>query len=756
MFEEEGMTRDTNLLQLFQSELIEHAQKISEGLLAVEGEKAGTERYHEMMRAAHSIKGAARIVGLGSLVDLSHGLEEYFQKCYQNEEIIEPDQVDILLQIVDALLEIGKAPSAKVLREMERQREKFSLLSQLMPSFFQKSLERANDKEEKLLQKGKQTSFPSVKSSLASSPSEERFIRVSTQNLNRLVELAAESVVAANGLRPFLDSLLSLKKKERDLAFQFESLFDTLHKQTLKTGVYIQLDMIKQGMNIVHDSICRRIEEFEVLSSRQSNVAERFYDEVIHTRMRPFSDLSDAFPRFVRDLAKQLGKKVRLLIKGKNTPVDREILERLEAPLSHILRNSVDHGIESPEERKALGKEVTGTIVLEAVHKGGMLCIHVSDDGQGIDVTSIKKEIEKKHLVLPETLKRMDMQEILSFLFLPGFSTAGEVTLVSGRGFGLSIVQEMVQEVGGSVKLETGEGVTLRFQLPLTLSVLPTLLVNICGEKYAFALSQISSVVSCPRKNVQKIEDRYYFEHEKTNIGIVFAYEFLGLEPKNKIGEDLPIVVISDNIHSYGVVVDAFLGQKELVVQELDPRLGKVCDIYAGAFAEDGSPILILDIEDMMHSIDKTLSSERRVEAEFTKHEKKIQQILVVDDSVTVRQVQKRVLENYGYKVDTAINGVDAWNAISLKEYDLLITDIDMPKMNGLELIRLMRQEEKSKKIPIIIVSYKESEEDKERGLGAGANLYLTKSSFQDDSLVESVRKLIGQRGKGALEILLK
>jgi two-component system sensor histidine kinase and response regulator WspE len=292
-------------------------------------------------------------------------------------------------------------------------------------------------------------------------------------------------------------------------------------------------------------------------------------------------------------------------------------------------------------------------------------------------------------------------------------------------------------------------GTTFELLLPLTLSVMRSLLVEICGEGYAFPLVAIDHVVRLPRAEVREVEGRQYMNFGQDRIGLVSASQVLGKKDRKEIEEeqeDLLVVIISDRYNRYGLIVDRFLEIRDLVVQPLDRRLKKVQDINAVAILEDGMPILIVDVEDMVHSIDTLISGNRlrRIAGEDLLTERTVKRILVVDDSITVREVERKMLALKGYDVTTAVDGLEGWNTLRRDQFDLVITDVDMPRMDGIELVTLIRQEERFETLPVIIVSYKDRESDRTRGLEAGADYYLTKGSFQDEALVRTVEELIG------------
>ena len=321
----------------------------------------------------------------------------------------------------------------------------------------------------------------------------DRVVRVTAENLNRIMGLAGESLVEANWLQPFADSFTALKSRQLELARLLETVHTTLANTPINSESQEVLDTARRKAQECREMLTDRLGELELYARRTTNLSDRLYREVIASHMRPFVDGVQSFPRMVRDLARGLNKQVKLEIVGQSTPVNRDILKKLEAPLTHMIRNAIDHGIESPQEREAAGKPMEGTVRLESFHRGGMLAITISDDGRGIDIDRIRQKIIDRNLGSPKTAAQLSDAEIIEFLFLPGFSTAEQVTEISGRGVGLDIVKSMVQEVGGTIRATSQfrKGTNFHFQLPLTLSVVRTLIVEISGEPYAFPLARV-------------------------------------------------------------------------------------------------------------------------------------------------------------------------------------------------------------------------------------------------------------------------
>jgi two-component system sensor histidine kinase and response regulator WspE len=767
---------DSSMLELFHLEVDAQAAILNEGLLTLESQPGSPQALESLMRAAHSVKGAARIVAIEPVVGLAHVMEDCFVAAQNHKVTLGAAQIDLLLQGVDLLLNISKVQPDRLAvwlteqaRGVEATQQAIAgiLTPQAVVSALPRQLNGGLPVEvpiEVLVEVSTPTiatapeGLPPASSTAVSQPSDpsptladaaaqDRVVRVNAENLNRIMGLAGESLIEANWLKPYADSLTVLKKRQSELSKLLEQLQHLLKPNGTEKG-QDYLEAARRKEQECREILGDRLHELELFAQRTANLSDRLYREVIASHMRPFADGVQGFPRMVRDLARKLNKQVKLDIAGKATPVDRDILKKLEAPVTHILRNSVDHGIESIDDRLAAGKPAEGTVRLEAIHRGGMLAITISDDGRGIDVERLRQKIIQKNLATPEIAAQLGESELLEFLFLPGFSTAAQVTEISGRGVGLDIAKSMAQEVGGTVRVTSqwGKGTSFHFQLPLTLSVVRTLLVEISGEPYAFPLARIEQIVMVPKTEIASIEHRQYFTMDNKNIGLIAAHQVLEL-PESPKSHTLPVVVISDGSHAYGLVVDRFLGEHDLVVRPLDPRLGKVQDISAAALMGDGSPILIVDVADLVRSIDTLLNGCRltqvspNAKSNTTKTRKSV---LVVDDSITVRETERKLLQNKGYHVDVAVDGMDGWQAICNNDYDLVVSDVDMPRMNGIELVSKIKSHTQFNAIPVIIVSYRDREVDRIRGLEVGADYYLTKASFHDDQLVNAVRDLLG------------
>lgn len=786
-----GDLSNFSLLELFRVEVETQCAILTEGLLALERDAGTVDHLETLMRAAHSLKGAARIMNLNRAVQVAHTMEDCFVEAQRGSLALPRTRIDLLLQGVDLLTRISQTEEASMESwETEHQAEIELFLKNLsargssageatavlpnveaacpeenfaepvnVPSrsvntppepspsdgtvFLPKAaIETAKANEAAPARPSSRT--PDAKEN------QDRVLRVTADNLNRLLALAGESLVESRSLLPFAESLLRLKRRHYELAKSLENLRGALVEKNLDESTATHLHEAQQKALECRQFLADRQTELELFVRRSGNLSHRLYREALASRMRPFADGIHGFPRLVRDLAHSLGKGIKLDIVGEATQVDRDILDKIEAPLTHLIRNAADHGIETPEARQRAGKAGEGTLRLEARHSAGMLMIVVSDDGRGIDLAALRQAIVRKKLSTAELAEKLSQDELLEFLFLPGFSMKDTVTEISGRGVGLDVVQSMVKKVHGTVRIssEFGRGTSFQLLLPLTLSVMRTLLAEIDGEAYAFPLARIRRTLKLPRGKIKSLEGRQHFIDGEQLIGLVTAHQVLDLPETSAPDEELAVIILGDRNNRYGVVVERFLGERELVVQALDSRLGKLKDINASALMPDGSPVLIIDVEDFVRSIEKLASGGRVTKVRAGEREeakKQRKRILVVDDSLTVRELERKLLHGRGYEVEVAVDGMDGWNAIRTNHYDLIISDVDMPRMDGIELVGLIKKDTRLKSLPVMIVSYKDREEDKRRGLEAGADYYLTKGSFHDETLLQAVADLVGE-----------
>jgi len=732
---------DMSLHDLFRMEVDGQRPLLTDGLLVLEREPTSAGELESCMRAAHSLKGAARIVGLTAAVAIAHAMEDCLVDAQHGRITLSNSVIDVLLGGVDLLGRIAETPAADAAEWMHDDTPESERFRAALAAALATGSAPQPDATPQMV--GDATN--------ETAEAEERVLRIAASSLNRLLGLAGESLVESRWLDPFVRSLANMKVLHRRSVTALDRLVEhvpALSSDQQATELFGQARAaIAEGHQLFND----RVVQLDMFERRIAGVAHRLYQEALASHMRPFGDGTRGAKRMVRDLARELGKDVRLEIVGAKTPVDRDVLAKLEAPLGHLLRNAIDHGIEPPIQRIADGKPAEGTIRIEAHHVSGLLEVNIEDDGQGIDLEHIRQVVVSRGLADEQTAQRFTEAELLEFLFLPGFTGRRIVTEISGRGVGLDAVQNMVKQLRGSVRISTKRGHSTRFQLhlPLTTSVLRALIVEIGGESYAFPLAHIVCTATVPRDDVRWLEGRQHFELNGRQVGLVSARQVLEGADATAAPEQLHVVLVSDHsrTHEYALAIDRFFGVSELVVQPLDMRLGKVKDISAGALLDDGTPLLIVDVEDMLRSVERLVSTGRLAQVRYDdgKEVAARKRVLVVDDSLTVRELERKLIESGGYAVDVAVDGMDGWNAVRLGQFDLVVTDIDMPRMNGIELVTLIKGDPRLRNLPVMIVSYKDREEDRRRGLDAGADFYLTKGGFHEEALLQAVIDLIGE-----------
>jgi two-component system sensor histidine kinase and response regulator WspE len=752
--------RDASLLELFSLEAEAQTQVLSTGLLALERNPTQADYLESCMRAAHSLKGAARIVGIDSGVSVAHVMEDCLVSAQEGRLFLRPEHIDALLQGTDLLMRIATPANGPQPADIEAYVELMARLLDPSAAPVSVALPMADLQLEAppvveppppvtSIELPAEIADPAPRKSKRTTEGGERVLRVTAERLNSLLDLSSKSLVETQRLKPHLATMQRLKRMQNNGLRALESLNVHLKEHTLGLEALEALEDARRLLSESQQMLAEKTAELDEFAWQASQRAQVLYDTALACRMRPFADVLTGQVRMVRDLGRSLGKQVRLEIEGEKTQVDRDVLEKLEAPLTHLLRNAVDHGIETPEQRLLKGKPEEGLIRLRASHQAGLLVLELSDDGNGVDLEKVRRSIVERQLSPAETAAQLSEEELLTFLFLPGFSLRDKVTEVSGRGVGLDAVQHMVRQLRGAVVLEqtAGEGSRFHLEVPLTLSVVRSLVVEVGDEAYAFPLAHIERMCDLAPEDIVQVEGRQHFWHEGRHVGLVAASQLLLRPASQNSGETLKVVVIREREAIYGVAVERFIGERTLVVLPLDERLGKVQDISAGALLDDGSVVLIVDVEDMLRSVDKLLNTgrlERIARHGNTAVEATRKRILVVDDSLTVRELQRKLLLNRGYDVAVAVDGMDGWNALRSESFDLLITDIDMPRMDGIELVTLLRRDNRLQSLPVMVVSYKDREEDRRRGLDAGADYYLAKASFHDDALLDAVVELIG------------
>jgi two-component system sensor histidine kinase and response regulator WspE len=735
---------DFSLFDLFRMEAEEQVRILQSGLIELESGAASATTLEALMRAAHSLKGAARIVGLDAIVNLTHVVEDRFVAAQQGRAL-DAAEVDRMLIATDWLARLQAVPESETAAWFEANApaiEAFTatFAEQIAPkvSVAQAAEGTAPQTEPRVAHEAEPPATSPAEAEVeedifaqhatGEQRGPQRHIRIAADRFDKIMSMASETLVASRTLAGYG---AEFERRRHAIARALQVLDDPQSTPGARTAGLREID--RQALAMAVD-----VAEFDQIARAHERTAEDLYRSVLAGRLRPFSEGVRAASRLVRDTARELGKQVRLEVLGESTRVDRDILERLEAPISHLITNAIDHGIETPEERVARGKPAEAWLRIHARHENGRLVITVQDDGRGVYSDEVRERIVSRGLVSAETAAGLSDAELLEFLFLPGFSTRESVNAVSGRGVGLNVVQSMVQEAGGSVVVQSTPevGTSFRLTLPVTRSVVRVIRIQVEGEQYAVPLVRIDRVAHLELVVGLDAGAAPAVAFNGASIPVFPLGPLLGLSSRPLSSGSIPVLLCG----GLAFAVDQLVDEVELPVRRLDPRLGKIPGVSAASLDENGLPLLILDVEDLIQTaLGHPASTGGEAGSESAPPH-----ILVVDDSHTVREMERRLLVRAGYQVTTAQNGQEAWNLLRLNDYDLLISDIDMPQMNGIELVTKVRGNARLGRMPVIILSYKGRDEDRRRGLEAGADFYLTKGDFQNENFRQAVVDLIG------------
>jgi len=585
------------LWNLFAQEMLSHAKELEKALLDLEKRPQNQEHIEKGMRAAHSIKGAARVVHFDEIVELAHVLEDCFVSLQEFQTVLKPTQIDTIFQTVDLFLLLSHTTFQDKEEWMVDNKISVDQLIRALKNLFKEpSKEVMTPQQDQKITKQK-------------SRKKEKTLQVAIKDLNQIIALSGETYVASKWMNSFTKQLNKLKKLQTELSKLSQKIERQVKNERNSDAILQDLSQMQEINQNCQQKMNSFITEINAFAQRNETLSDTLYRTTLVCRMQPFLEGVKEFPRMVRDLARRFNKRVKLLFEGLETQVDRDILSKLNAPLGHLISNAVVHGLEAPLLREELGKDEEGVILVSAKHQGGMLVIEVKDDGGGIDFEKLRQcAVEKKLVALQDSSKLSD-EQLVDVAFQPGVSTQEGATEVSGRGVGLDIVKHMVQEVDGRVSLTSspGKGTLLLLELPITLCVISSLVVVIGEDYYAFPLSNVEKVITLPKEDLQKRGDELFLPSngEQEQIPVISASDILELGAPSFTKELFFLVVVKGKEHSFALAVDSFFGELELATRALDERLEKIPDLSATSMMEDGTPILILKVEEMIKTMEK-------------------------------------------------------------------------------------------------------------------------------------------------------
>jgi two-component system chemotaxis sensor kinase CheA len=570
-------------------------------------------------------------------------------------------------------------------------------------------------------------------------------LRVEAGKLDNLIDLSGELLISKLKLEGRIYSSQRLLDSISELISSFDSMVGNGHKAEFKSK-------LQDIRNEYHDFLQEYGEDIVDLDLNLQDLQ----NGALQLRMTPASTLFDEFPRLVRDLARDLEKEITLEVRGEGTEIDKRLLEQLRGPLIHIIRNACDHGIERPAIREEKGKPRRGTISVQAYHQGPSVVIEITDDGAGMSASRIREAAVSRGLVSERAAQEMTDEEALYLAMRPGFSTSAIITDLSGRGVGLDVVKTNVEELRGDLSIGSvpDQGTRITLRLPLTVSIISVLLVMQGGEPYAIPLTAVEEVARVRVKELESNRGKEALTVRGRLLTLVRLGDLLGLPPlpgseRDLVSEEdfLNIVVLKFRSQHLALEVDQTLREQEVLVKSLGSNLQKAPLVSGATILRRGEPALILNVFDIFAEafrMEERGSIKKKVLSK--EQERRIPRVLVVDDSITTRTIEKNILDRAGYDVTTAVNGDEALAKMGeALPFDLFVLDVDMPGMSGFELTEKIRQDARTRETPVIICTSRASDEDKRKGISVGAQAYIVKGAFDQNVLLDTVKSLIGE-----------
>jgi len=752
-----------DFMEIFNNQVSGEIRKATDLLLNLEKNPKDADILHNLMRIFHSIKGAARAVNLNEIKNITHRLEDLFQAI--NEEKITYhkslinlsfDAIDLIKTMVDDNKQGKKITEAT---NFYSQIDSFLAGEHDQPKKIQPEPTEENDsyeleKEETETQEDiaseeqeeiSATSFEQDQQEKTKAEYKQTVFKTNSDMSDILMNLIGELTVS-------IVSLEDQRQSMRHILTRLIQLQSDLGKflETNSQNNEFATQIINHFRSLCQEQT-QNIESLDNTENRLKFLTSEIDRQVTQSRLIELDEIFSDYPRMIRDLSCELKKKCSIEITGQTTRIDRGVLEMVRTPIMHILRNAIDHGIESQNDRKKCGKPETGKIKIHAERKGSQIIISISDDGCGINETRLKQKIVERGDTTIELFEKMSTHEKNQFLFLPGFTTTSKISETSGRGVGLDVVKTEVEKMGGRVFLEnySGKGLTVKLELPITLSLTPCVLVkggqdSFFGvQHYAFPENEIDEIRIIKKEEQCTIEGRDAIRIKNETIMIYDFCSLMNLNHVQKNFEKKRMFILNAGSYRIGLIVDNIYDEQHIVMRSLDERLGKIPNIEGITLLSDGNVALIVDIKDILQNVSSSEYMQLIPDITEMKQTAKKDHILVVEDSQTVREVERHFLESAGYAVTTAVNGVDGLNKLKSGHFDLIISDIDMPRMNGIEMIHQIRMDKRYAELPVIVVSYKDREADRQKALEVGVNLYVTKSEFDSASMLERIKNLL-------------
>ncbi|BAY43864.1 two-component hybrid sensor and regulator [Scytonema sp. HK-05] len=787
------MIEDEELRSLYKAASAERIQKIEAGLLHLEKNPQDKAKLEGLLRETHSLKGDSRMLGVKDVETLTHQIEEILGSVKQGERVFTSQLYECLSQGLDAIRKIaheavtGQPAGVSVFHVLAQlmrgeSSDAWSEIPETVPENIAESEEDSStfpfaqslvfddteSEEDSLTLAEPQTVFNDAveinESTVANADTiapESDYqidtIRVESQRLDKLLTQVGELLVTKGQIADQLveiDEMITLWEELNRQAFIIRQAYRDLERR----GLGSQLQQMQNSSNLTENRLkqlgeyLNRVQKkaFDY-TARLEIISNELQSGVTSLRLLPLSTIFHLFPRTVRDLAKQQGKEVDLHIEGEQISVDKRIIEEMKDPLMHILRNAIDHGIETPQERLKLGKPPTATIHLKVYQTGNTVSIEVSDDGRGLDIEAIKLAAMRRGIRSQAELAAMSTAEIQALIFAPGFSTRTAVTEISGRGVGLDVVRANVERLKGTIQVEftPGKGCLFRITISSIFATTHVLIVQVNQNSYAIPVEFVETMLLVSPQEIFAVEGSQTFPFQGQPVSVAWLADLLGLPVKvpastqalNVGIKSIPCVILRLGSERLGLLVDTVNELQDIVLKPQSHLLKRVCNISGATILGTGEVCMVLNPPDLFKSAKKTVVS--ITVKELSEKAQIKQKILLVEDSIPIRTQMRRILESAGYEVTAAVDGQDGFNKLRESQFDAVISDIQMPNVDGLELTAKIRQLPEYKELPVILVTTMASEEDKRQGAQVGANAYITKGEFEQGEFLDTLRKFV-------------
>ncbi len=777
----------------FQEEAQDLLQRLNESVITLEDEPENRELLDQMLRDAHTLKGSSRMVGLLDISDVAHRLEDIMVQVRDGGMAYTSELSDSFFEALDAIVYLAEVAGTdtEITLDLEALQVKLTAVAnggEAAPADADEDAEAADEadldadepateldddahdadeddavaddaaqaapaaatvggREARADEQGRPTSADGVMKAKT-----QPTIRIKTTQVDDLLNLISEVVIAQIKSEQQTVDLRQAVVDQADIWQAWLRVKSAVTSITnvddaIATHLADEMASLDSALSDARRNLSALSKGFADDMSRASVVINDLQEQGMRLRMLPVSTVFSTFPRAMRDLARSFKKDVDLILEGGDTELDKKVLEEINDPLVHIMRNAVDHGIEPAEERVAAGKPEKGTIRMVARQEGDHIVIEVSDDGGGIDPDSVRASAVRKGYISQAEADSMSDREATYLIFEKGFSTAAIITEISGRGVGMDVVREfIVEKLKGSLDVYStlGEGTKFRLTIPLTLAIIRALMLRVGDQLYALPTASVDETLRAEPSDIIKVEGREVIRRQRRTIPLVRLADILGVPSEGPQGGKIPIANVGFSGQRMGFIVDALVGEQQIVIKTLGSHLRKVDNVAGVTILGAGEVVPILNVPDLMNNARKRAGRKGagpKKSAERTGPRK----VLICEDSFTTRELERSIFEAAGYDVEVAMDGAQGFS--KLKEglvVDAVVTDVQMPNMTGFELTKAIKTDAGLKEIPVIIVTSLERDEEKAEGIQAGADAYITKSVFNQDTLLDTVERLIG------------